>query len=61
MNEINKFERKLSGKGTARAGKRLTLLISNEDLNAIINIINSLQDSEVLIDEVTKELLKDKT
>ena len=61
MNEINKFERKLSGKGTARAGKRLTLFISNEDLNVIINIINSLQDSEVLIDEVTKELLKGKT
>ena len=61
MNEINKFERKLSGKGTARAGKRLTLFISNEDLNDIINIINSLQDSEMLIDEVTKELLKGKT
>ena len=61
MNEINKFERKLSGKGTARAGKRLNLFISNEDLNVVINIINSLQDSEVLIDEVTKELLKGKT
>ena len=61
MNEINKFEREFIGKGTARAGNRLTLFISNEDLNVVINIINSLQDSEVLIDEVTKELLKGKT
>ena len=61
MNEINKFERELIGKGTARAGNRLTLFISNEDLNVVINIINSLQDSEVLIDEVTKELVKGKT
>ena len=32
-NAINKFERKISGKGAARAGKRFTLFISNEDMN----------------------------
>ena len=41
---INKFDRKINGKG---AGKRFTLLISNEDMNDIIKIIKSLQNSRV--------------
>ena len=48
----NKFERKISGKGTVRAGKRFTLFILNEDMN-IIKIIKSLENLGVLI-----ELLK---
>ena len=48
----NKFERKISGKGTVRAGKRFTLFILNEDMN-IIKIIKSLENWGVLI-----ELLK---
>ena len=52
-NAINKFERKISGKGAARAGKRLTFFISNEDMNDI-KIMKLLEDFGVLIDEVTK-------
>ena len=36
---INKFNKKISGKGAVRAGKRFTLFISNEDMNDIIKII----------------------
>ena len=40
-NAINKFERKISGKGAVRAGKGFTLFISNGDMNDIIKIIKS--------------------
>ena len=53
-NVINKFERKISGKGAVRAGKEFTLFISNEDTNDIIKIIKSLEDSGVLLDRVTE-------
>ena len=36
---INKFERKISGKGAVRAGKEFTLFIWSEDMNNIIKII----------------------
>ena len=49
---VNKFERKISGTGTVRAGKGFTLFILNEDMNDIIKIIKSLQDSNVLIDGI---------
>ena len=51
-NAINKFERKISGKGAVRAGKEFILFISNEDINDVIDIIKSLHDSG--IDEVTE-------
>ena len=51
-NSINKFERKISGKGAFRAGKRFTLFILNEDMNGIIKIIKSLEDLDILIDGV---------
>ena len=54
LNPINKFGRKIGGKGAVRAGKGFTLFISNEDLNDIIKIIKSLEDSGVLIDGVTE-------
>ena len=38
-NTIKKFKRKISRKGTLRAGRRFTLFISNEDMNDIIRII----------------------
>ena len=57
--EINKFNRKISGKGAVRAGKGFTLFISNEDVSDIIKIIKSLEDSGVLIDGVT-ETVKNK-
>ena len=53
-NSINKFEKKISGKGTARAGKGFTLFISNEDMNDIIKIIKLLEDSGVSIHGVTE-------
>ena len=55
---INEFDRKIIGKGAVRAGKRFTLLISNEDMNDFIKIIKSLEDSGVLINGVT-ETVKD--
>ena len=51
LNAINKFERRISGKGAERAGKGFTELISNEE---IIEIVKSLEDSKVLIDGVTE-------
>ena len=51
---INKFERKISGKGAVRAGKGFNLFISNEDMNDVIKIIKSLEDSGVLIDGVAE-------
>ena len=50
---INKFQRKISGKGAKRAGKGFTLFILNKDMNYIIEIIKSVEDSGVLIDGVT--------
>ena len=41
---INKFERKISGKGAVRTGKWFILFISIEDMNDINKIINSLED-----------------
>ena len=46
--------KKISGKVAVRAGKGLILFISNEDMNDIIKIIKSLEDSGVLIDGVTE-------
>ena len=60
---INKFDRKISGRGAVRAGKRFTLFISNEDMNDTTKITNSSEDSGVLIDRVTetvKHKLKNK-
>ena len=42
---IKKFDRKISGKGSVRPGKRFTLIISSEDINDIIRIIKSSEDS----------------
>ena len=42
-NAINKFERKISGKGVVRAGKWFTVFILNEDMNDIIKTIKSLE------------------
>ena len=53
-NAINKFERKISEKGAVKAGKGFSLLISIKDMNDIIKIIKSLEDSSVLIDGFTE-------
>ena len=54
QNAINKFERKASRKEAVRAGRELTLFISNEDIIDIIKFIKSLEDSSVLIDGATE-------
>ena len=63
LTAINTFDRKINGKGAARAGKGFTLYILNEDMN-IIKIIKSLEDLGVLLDGVTEtlqhEIKKDK-
>ena len=63
-NTINKFEKEVNGKGNVRAVKGFTLFILNEDMNDIIKIIKSLEDSRVLIYGVTEtvkhEIKKDK-
>ena len=58
-----KFERKINGKGAARAGKGFTSFISNEDMNDIIKTIISIEDSGALIDyatETVKHWIKNK-
>ena len=53
-NVINKFERKISGKGAVRAGKGFTLFISDKDMNDILKLTKSLEDSGILIDGGTE-------
>ena len=55
-NAINKFERNISEKITARAGKIFTLFILNKNLNDIIKIMNSLEDLNVFIDGITEKV-----
>ena len=57
---INKFERKVSGNEAVRAGKLFALYISKEDMNDIIKIIKSLEDSGVLIDAVSETVKHEK-
>ena len=52
-NAINKFERKINGKGAVRAEK-IFLFISNEEMNDIIKINIPIEDSGVLIDGFTE-------
>ena len=54
LNSINKFDRKVSRKWVVRVGKLFTLFIMNDDMNGIIKITKSLEDSVVLIDGVTE-------
>ena len=53
-NAINKLKRKISAKVAIRTGKGFTLFILNEDMNDIIKIIKSLEDSDVLIDGISE-------
>ena len=43
-----------------RLGKGFTLSISNEDMNDIIKIIKSLEDSDVLVEGVTETVKNEK-
>ena len=53
-NPINNFERKIGGNGAARAGKGFASFNLNKDMNDIIEIVKWLDDSGVLIDEITE-------
>ena len=55
---LNKFERKISEQGAVRAGKAFTLFVSNEDMDDIIKIVDSLEKSSLLIDGATTETVK---
>ena len=48
------IQRKMRGQGVVRAGKGITLVISNEDMNYIIRIVKSLENSGVFVDEVSE-------
>ena len=52
-NATNKFETKISVKRAVKAGKRFILFILNKDMN-IIHLLKSLEDSDVLIDDITE-------
>ena len=46
---LDKVLRKISGKGVLRARKEVSLLTPNDDIDNIVGIIKSLEDSGVLI------------
>ena len=48
------IQRKMRGQGVARAGKGITLVISNDDMDDIISIIKSLENSGILIDGISE-------
>ena len=51
---LDKFERKIRVKGAVRAEKGFTLFISNENMDDIIKIVKSLENSGLLIDGATE-------
>ena len=52
--ELDKFERKISRQGVARARKGFTLFTSNKDINGIIKVVGSLKKLGLLIDGATE-------
>ena len=57
---IDKFEQAISEYGTVKAEKRFALFISNEDVDVFIKILNSLEDSTLLIDGTTETVKYEK-
>ena len=57
---IDKFEQTISEYGTVKAEERFTLFISNEDVDVFIKILNSLEDSTLLIDGTTETVKYEK-
>ena len=53
---IDKLEKKRRGQGVIRAGKRFTLFILNEDMDDILRIVESLENSGLLIDSINKNI-----
>ena len=54
LSTLDKLERKVSGQGDVRAEKGFTLFISNEDMDNIIKIVESLEHANLLIDGATQ-------
>ena len=46
------IQRKMYGRGVGKSGKRITLVISNEDMADITRVTKSLENSGVLVDGV---------
>ena len=51
---LEKIERKICGQKFVRTGNGFTLLISNENIDTIVKIVESLKNSGLLIDGATK-------
>ena len=51
---LHKFKRTISGQGAVRAGKVLTVFTANEDMDDIIKTVESLEDSDLLVDGPTE-------
>ena len=54
LSALDKFERKISGRGAVRAGKVFALFISNEDIDDIIKLVESLEIPGLLTDGMTE-------
>ena len=54
LSVLDKFETKTTGQEVVKPGKGFTLFISNEDMDDIIKIVESLEKSCLLMDDVTK-------
>ena len=50
---LGKFERKISWRGAARAGKGFTVFIS-KDMNDVIRTVKSLENSDLFVDDTTE-------
>ena len=53
---LDKFERKISGKGAVRPGRGFNLFIPNEDMDDIIKIVETVEKSELSVDSVTETI-----
>ena len=56
LSKINEIKSEISWKGTVRTGRGFPSFISNEDINDIIEIAESLEKSGLLTDGVTQEV-----
>ena len=57
---LDKFDQKISQRGAVSAGKGFTLFILNEDIDDLIKILKSLEDSGLLTDDLTKTVKDEK-
>ena len=51
---LDKAERKISGQGAVKAGKGFNLFISKENMDDIIKIITSPENSGLIVDDGTE-------